>query len=129
VSVFELDDAMRERGWRLLPQFACGGGPANLHVSVTHANVPHTDRFLEDLRTCVDELLARGPSVDRAEFARIAASVADKSLDEILMAVAPVLGITGTDVPERMAPLNTMLDLLPAARRDELLRAFVNMTG
>ena len=45
------------------------------------------------------------------------------------MAVAPMIGITGTDVPEQMAALNTMLDLLPAATRDELLTMFVNMTG
>lgn len=129
ISIFELDDEMRARGWRLLPQFACGGGPANLHVSVTHANVPHVDRFLTDLREVVDELRRRGPTVDRAAFAEIAAVVAGKPLEEVLMAVAPLVGITGTDVPEKMAPLNTILDLLPASTRDELLRAFVNLTS
>ncbi len=129
VSIFEVDDGMRARGWRLLPQFACGGGPANLHVSVSWANVPHVDVFLSDLREVVEELRRRGPSVDRARFAEIAASVAGKPLEEVLMAVAPEVGITGAEVPEKMAPLNTMLDLLPAATRDELLRAFVNLTG
>jgi sphinganine-1-phosphate aldolase len=129
ISVFELDDEMRTRGWRLLPQFACGGGPANLHVTVSHGNVPHVDAFLADLRESVATLLSRGPSVDRAEFARVAAEVAGKPFEEVLMAVAPMIGITGTDVPEKMAPLNTMLDLLPAATRDELLTMFVNMTG
>ncbi|MFN2376154.1 MAG: aspartate aminotransferase family protein [Candidatus Binatia bacterium] len=129
VSVFEIDDAMRERGWRLLPQFACGGGPANLHVSVSHGNVPHVETFLDDLREVVEDLRRRGPTVDREAFAKVADGVAGKPLEEVLMAVAPLIGITGTDVPEKMAALNTMLDLLPAASRDELLRAFVNMTG
>lgn len=129
INVFEMDDGMRSRGWRLLPQFACGGGPANLHVSVSHANVPHVDLFLKDLREVVEEIRRRGPSVDRAQFARVAAGVAGRPLEEVLMAVAPLIGITGTDVPENMAALNTMLDLLPARSRDELLRAFVNMTG
>jgi sphinganine-1-phosphate aldolase len=129
ISVFELDDEMRARGWRLLPQFACGGGPANLHVTVSHGNVPHVDTFLKDLRESVETLRERGPSVDRAEFARVAASVAGKPFEEVLMAVAPRIGITGTDVPDKMAPLNTMLDLLPADTRDELLTMFVNMTG
>jgi sphinganine-1-phosphate aldolase len=129
ISVFELDDEMRARGWRLLPQFACGGGPANLHVTVSHGNVPHVETFLKDLRECVGALRERGPSVDRAAFARVAASVAGKPFEEVLMAVAPMIGITGTDVPEKMAPLNTMLDLLPAETRDELLTMFVNMTG
>lgn len=129
ISVFELDDAMRARGWRLLPQFACGGGPANLHVSVSHGNVPYVDTFLSDLRESVEELKRRGPSIDRAAFAEVAASVAGKPFEDVLMAVAPLIGITGTDVPEQMAPLNTMLDLLPPATRDELLTMFVNMTG
>ncbi|MFN2426426.1 MAG: aspartate aminotransferase family protein [Candidatus Binatia bacterium] len=129
ISVFELDDEMRARGWLLLPQFACGGGPANLHVAVTHGNVPHVDTFVTDLREVVEELRRRGPSVDRAAFAAVAAEVAGKPFEEVLMAVAPLIGITGTDVPEKMAPLNTMLDLLPAATRDELLTMFVNMTG
>lgn len=129
VSVFELDDEMRQRGWRLLPQFACGGGPANLHVSVTHGNVPHTDAFLKDLRECVAALKERGPSLDRAAFAAVAAGVAGKPFEEVLMAVAPMLGLTGAGVPERMAALNTMLDLLPPATRDELLTMFVNMQG
>jgi len=129
VSVFEMDDEMRARGWRLLPQFACGGGPANLHVSVSHGNVPHVEAFVKDLREVVAELRKRGPSVDRAEFAEVAASVAGKPFEEVLMAVAPRIGITGTEVPDKMAPLNTMLDLLPAATRDELLTMFVNMTG
>ncbi len=129
VSVFEIDDEMRTRGWRLLPQFACGGGPANLHVTVSLGNVPHVETFLSDLREVVAELRRRGPSVDRGGFAEVAAGVAGKPFEEVLMAVAPLIGITGTEVPERMAPLNTMLDLLPAGTRDELLTAFVNMTG
>lgn len=129
VSVFELDDAMRERGWRLLPQFACGGGPANLHVSVSHANVPHTEAFLVDLGECVAALLEAGPSVDRQALAEVAAGLAGRSLEEVMVAVAPLVGITGSGVPEKMAALNTMLDLLPAATRDELLRAFVNLTS
>ena len=129
VSVFELDDKMRARGWRLLPQFACGGGPANLHVSVTQGNVPHVDLFLRDLAETVAELQSAGPSVDREAFAVIAAEIAGKPLMDVMMAVAPLVGISGTDVPKNMAPLNTMLDLLPAAQRDELLTAFVNMTN
>jgi len=129
VSVFELDDKMRARGWRLLPQFACTGGPANLHVSVTQGNVPHVDLFLKDLAVAVAELQSAGPSVDREAFATIAAEIAGKPLMDVMMAVAPLVGISGTDVPENMAPLNTMLDLLPTAQRDELLTAFVNMTN
>ena len=128
VNVFEIDDEMRERGWTLLPQFACGGGPANVHVSITRPNVAHTDTFLADLGEVVAKLRTEGSSFDTAELAAAVDAVKDKSLDDILVAIAPLAGLTGPDLPERMAPLNTMLDMLPADRRDELLRAYLNMT-
>lgn len=129
ISVFELDDEMRERGWRLLPQFACAGGPANLHVSVTESNVAHVQAFLDDLRECVGRLLTRGSSLDGPALRRAAAEVADRPLEEIMVRIASLAGITGTGVPEKTAALNTMLDVLPASRRDELLTAFVNLTN
>ncbi|HYB98404.1 MAG TPA: aspartate aminotransferase family protein [Candidatus Limnocylindrales bacterium] len=128
VNIFEVDDEMRERGWRLLPQFACGGGPANLHVGISHGNVPHTEQFLTDLADVVGNLRRSGSSLDRSELAAAVAEVRDAPLEAILMRIAPLAGLSGPDLPRRMAALNTMLDLLPAARRDELLTAYVNMT-
>jgi glutamate/tyrosine decarboxylase-like PLP-dependent enzyme len=128
VSVFELDDEMRSRGWRLLPQFAYGGGPANLHVTVSWGNVAHVDAFLRDLREVTESLRSRGSSVDRAALRAAVAKVADKTLDEILVTIAPLAGLSGAALPERMAALNTMLDALPAARRDELLTSYLNLT-
>jgi glutamate/tyrosine decarboxylase-like PLP-dependent enzyme len=128
LNVFEIDDEMRARGWRLLPQFACGGGPANLHVSVSYANCAHVDSFLADLRDVVTRLRARGSAFDAAELRRVAGEVADKSLDEILGRIAPLAGLEGAELPVRMARLNTILDALPATRRDQLLTAYVNLT-
>lgn len=128
INVFELDDEMRERGWHLLPQFACGGGPANLHVSVSWANVSHVDTLVRDLGDVVAGLLARGPGFDAQAVAEAARGVADRPLDEILARIAPLAGLEGAELPRRMARLNTMLDALPAHRRDELLTAYVNTT-
>jgi glutamate/tyrosine decarboxylase-like PLP-dependent enzyme len=128
LNVFEIDDEMRARGWRLLPQFACGGGPANLHVSVSYANCAHVDAFLADLRDVVTRLRERGPAFDAAELRRVANEVADKALDEILGRIAPLAGLEGAELPVRMARLNTILDALPATRRDQLLTAYVNLT-
>ncbi len=126
INVFELDDEMRGRGWRLLPQFACGGSPANLHVSVGVSNVEHTEAFLEDLAGAVAALKERGPSVDRELIGREVAELATKPLDELFVALAPMAGLTGEGLPESMAPLNTVLDFLPADVRDRLLTEYVN---
>ncbi len=129
INIFEVDDEMRRRGWTLLPQFACGGGPANVHVSVTQPNVAHVETFIKDLGEVVADIRRNGPAFDQRELAAAVEEVAEKPLEDILMRIAPLAGLTGPDLPERMAPLNTMLDMLPADRRDELLTAYLNMTS
>jgi sphinganine-1-phosphate aldolase len=128
IDIFELDDEMRLRDWHLIPQFSCGGSPPNLHVSVSQANVPHTEKFLKDLEEAVEMLLQKGPDPDREEIARIAGEVSDKPVEEVLMAILPVIGLTGLELPDKMAKLNNMLNLLPSGLRDELLTFFFNMT-
>lgn len=127
VNVFELDDAMKARGWTLLPQFACGGGPANLHVSVTWTNLPHMERFVEDLAEAVEELRDAGPAVDRQAMATAVAELEGAPLDHKMISLAGLAGITGDGVPEKMAALNTILDLLDPAERDQILATFVNL--
>jgi glutamate/tyrosine decarboxylase-like PLP-dependent enzyme len=126
INIFELDDEMQARGWSLLPQFACGGGPANLHVSVSMSNVPLVDRFLIDLRESVEQLRTRGMSIDREALAREVDAVKDRPLEEVFARLAQLAGLGTEGLPERLGLMNTILDLLPAARRDEILTAYIN---
>ena len=45
---------------------------------------------------------------------------------EIFGRLAQLAGLDGEGLPERFGLLNTILDLLPAARRDEILTAYIN---
>ncbi len=127
INVFELDDAMKDRGWTLLPQFACGGGPANLHVSITWTNLPHMEQFVDDLATAVGELRDTGPAVDRSAIEAAVSELEGAPLDHKMLSLAGLAGITGDGVPERMAALNTILDLLESGERDQILATFVNL--
>ncbi|MDW7739098.1 MAG: aminotransferase class V-fold PLP-dependent enzyme [Bacillota bacterium] len=129
VNIFEVDDLMRKRGWQMTPQYSFGGGPANLHVSITQANVPQAELFLKDLNDVVASLVRSGSSVNRDELAEIVKEVSGKPVEEVMMAIIPVIGLTGMELPKEMATLNTILDLLPADVRDELLKVFFNMTS
>jgi sphinganine-1-phosphate aldolase len=129
VNVFEIYDEMRQRGWQMTPQYAFGGSPSNLHVSITQANQPYTELFLKDLREVVESLRQNGPGVNRDEMAKIVEEVSGKPVEEVMMTIIPLIGLTGMELPERMAALNTILDLLPVAMRDELLTIFFNMTS
>ncbi len=126
INIFELDDEMKKRGWLLLPQFACGGGPANLHVSVSASNVPFVDVFLSDLAESVAHLRENGPLVDREMMVAEVAKLEGKPFEELFLQLAVLAGLTGTDLPEAMAPLNTVMDLLPAVTRDRMLAFYIN---
>ena len=126
VNVFELDDAMRRRGWSLLPEFAAGGGPANLHVAVSASNVGREREFIDDLTSSVAEIRAH-PRVDRDALAAAISDVAEATPLEVFAALAPLVGLTGMELPEDMAALNTAMDMLPAGLRDELLTDFANL--
>ncbi len=128
VNVFEVDDEMALLGWKMIPQFACGGSPANLHVSLSHANVPYVEKYVNDLRSIVERLINEGSSVNSTELKALVDEVVDKPIEEILMAVIPHIGLTGMELPEKMAPLNTVLSCLPAEKRDQLLTFYFNMT-
>ncbi|MFO7952162.1 MAG: aspartate aminotransferase family protein [Bacillota bacterium] len=129
INIFEVDDEMSMRGWKMIPQFACGGSPPNLHVSLSHANVPYAKKYVEDLHDVVDRLRREGSRVNTEELIAIVDEVADQSLDEIMGAIMPHIGLSGMDLPERMAPLNTVLSRLDANKRDHLLTFYFNMTG
>jgi hypothetical protein len=129
INIFELDDHMREKGWHLAPQFACGGSPPNLHVGLSHANTPHAEKFVKDLAEVVDYLKHKESEVNHEELAKIVNEVVDKPIEDVMMAIIPLIGLTGMDLPEKMARLNTVLNLMPAKLRDELLTIFLNMTS
>ena len=128
VNVFEVDDELGLRGWKMIPQFACGGSPPNLHVSLSQANVPHAGQFVKDLKEVVETLRSKGSAVNTEELYAIVDEVAEQPLEVIMAAIIPHIGLSGMDLPEKMAPLNTVLSRLPAGKRDQLLTFFFNMT-
>lgn len=128
-NVFEIDDLMRIRGWHMIPQFACGGSPPNLHVSLSQANVPHAEKYLVDLEEVVGILREEGSSINSDELENVVNAVSGKPAEEVMTAIIPIIGLTGAELPEKMAPLNTVLDLLPGNLRDEILTIFFNMTS
>ena len=129
VNVFEVDDLMRERGWHMIPQFACGGSPPNLHVSITQANVPHTEKFISDLKEVVTYLRQNGSAVKTTEITQAVNDTLNSPVEETAMALIPLLELSGLDLPKEMATLNTALNLMSAAKRDRLLTFFFNMSS
>jgi glutamate/tyrosine decarboxylase-like PLP-dependent enzyme len=129
---FTVCDEMGEREWYVQPQLSYGDLPANLHLSVSAATLPHVDEFLEALADSVRAARAAGPvQVDPGVAAYVAgldpASISDDDFDGLL-AAAGLLGggEDGLALPARMAEVNALLDVASPALREAVMVAFLD---
>ena len=127
INVFELSDRMLDKGWTTVPQFACAGGPENLHVNVYEGVVDRMEDFANDLIQAAAELAEAGTSVD---IDAITAAVHDAQylpMDEMLGKLLPLAELEGQGLPRNMATMNTILNLLPGQTRDDILLTYMSL--
>ncbi|GEP35817.1 aspartate aminotransferase family protein [Nocardioides szechwanensis] len=132
---FTVCDEMGTRDWYVQPQLSYQGLPANLHLSVSAATLPHVDEFLEALADSVRAARAAGPvQVDPGVAAYVAAldpaSISDDDFDGLLVAAGLVGGDAveggGLALPTRMAEVNALLDVASPPLREAVMVAFLD---
>ena len=127
VSVFHLIDEMKFLGWYLQPQLRCGELPENFHLLIQPSNLPWRGKLIEDLETAVERARKLPRSGAAGQIATFFESLdpnmsSGEGFGELLEAV----GIEGTVLPERMAPINEILNVLPRKSANLLLIEFFN---
>ena len=129
-DVFTVADEMLARGWFVQPQMAYRSMPATLHLTVSAATEPSVEEFLRDLADAVRAAVAAGPVHVDPGLAEAAGTLDPISLDDAafdgLLQLAGLAGADGPALPERMAPVNALLDAAPAPVREALLIAFLD---
>lgn len=125
-DVFTLADGMLARGWFTQPQTAFGAVPPTLHLTLSAATAPSVPDFLEALRTTTADARTAGPVTVDPGLGGMLAALDPAALDEAtftgLLAAAGLSGEAGAvELPERMAPVNALLDACPTAVRGALL--------
>jgi glutamate/tyrosine decarboxylase-like PLP-dependent enzyme len=127
-DAFTIADEMAAAGWYVQPQMSFAGRRPTIHLSLSAATAPHIEEFLDALRTAVEVAVARGPVVVAADLVGFVqsldpATLSDEDFDGLLAAV----GMTGgAGLPERMAEINSLLDVASAPLREALLTAFLD---
>ena len=127
INVFHIIDEMNARGWYIQPALSFDNSPAHIHLSISASNVGWEDDLLKDLAECV-QTAAGLPDGDLVKMVREGlgevdlANVSEKDIKGLLSLV----GIGDQGLPERMADINGVLDELPAAAREKILKSFVN---
>ncbi len=123
--IFRIADAMNDRGWYVQPQLGFHGSPANIHLSVNPACLPWIDDLLSDLAEVTAAVQA--PDTPGPDLGAMLAGVDPKGIDEETFAgILGMAGIQGAKLPDHMADINELLDSLPPAFTQEMLREFLN---
>jgi glutamate/tyrosine decarboxylase-like PLP-dependent enzyme len=131
-DAFTVCDEMKERGWYVQPQMSYAGAPPTIHLSVSAATLASVDDLLADLASSVIAARSSGPvAVDPGvvEFieALDPAALSDEDFDGLLAASGLLADPSaGLALPDRMAPVNAMLDVASPALREALLIAFLD---
>lgn len=130
VDVFTISDLMLDRGWFVQPQMRFGDEPANLHLTMSAATAPSVPEFLDALASAVKEAAAAGPVQVDPLLAEAAATLDPDTLDDEafdgLLALAGLAGEGGVAVPERLGPVNALVDVAPPRVREALMIAFLD---
>ncbi|MFK7931143.1 MAG: aspartate aminotransferase family protein [Myxococcota bacterium] len=128
VDVFHLTDVMVGKGWYVQAQLSMTNNPANIHLTLTPANVPHMDAFMVDLAASVEACRnAPNPEIPpmlAMALEQIDFTALDDATFEQLLAGAG-LG-DGGDLPEERAVINHILNRLNPAARERVLSFFFN---
>src|SRR5699024_1348158 len=94
------------------------------------ATEPSVAQFVDALEESVAAAVASGPVAVDPGLAEAAVSLDPTTLDDAafdgLLALAGLAGGDGLAVPERMAPVNALLDVAPAPLREAMLVAFLD---
>ncbi len=130
-DVFTIADEMLTRGWFVQPQMRFRDLPATLHLTFSAATAASSDDVAADLTASTAAAREAGPVRLPADLLAMASSLDPATLDEAgfegLLAVAGLGdGSGGLALPERMAPLNALLDAVDPGLREVLLLGVVD---
>jgi sphinganine-1-phosphate aldolase len=125
-DVFTVADELAVRGWYAQPQLSYRAQPPSLHFSVSAATL--VDELLVALASAVEAARAAGPVEVQPELRAAAQGLDPDRVDEAgFDALLSMAGLEpGAGLPERMAPVQAILDACPARVREALLVAFLD---
>jgi sphinganine-1-phosphate aldolase len=114
LNIYEVGDEMTLRGWHLDPQQF----PASLHLTINCNHAEVADQFLEDLAESVKTV--RRPSLRKTRDALLL-SLAQKAVkylpentvSKLMSRTSSMVGIEGSNLPQRSAPIYGMIGTLP----------------
>ncbi len=125
INLFQVVDAMAQKGWTVQPQFAKPNAPRNIHISVNYGNIKRVDEFLQALRQSVEDVRIKPPLNTEPLIAELHQIIAHQ--DPLLFQkAANMVGMLDGNLPKEMALVNTLLEAMPDEVQSQFLVEFFN---
>ncbi|MCB9423939.1 MAG: hypothetical protein H6527_02470 [Actinobacteria bacterium] len=114
-------------GWSLQVQPARGGGPTNIHVTVSAGIGDRADEFIDVVQRATEAATGKGRADIDPNLAAAAATIDVAALDQAtidgLLQLAGFKGEGGVGLPDEMAGINALLEASPVPLVEVLLKA------
>ena len=128
VNVFAVCDEMSARGWYVQAQLSYRGMPASIHLTVTASSDALVDALLADLSASVEAARTAGTGADPTMLEAVPALDPDELPADVLGTLLPLAGLEpGGGLPERMAPINALMEAMPPRLRERLLVEYLGL--
>jgi len=135
LNVFQLAEEMKQKGWFIQPQLPYRASQPNIHLSCNPQSQHRAPALLADLRACIAACRAAPADFGTLE-ARIHAQLAELpgggEAPGLLLArdqyerILDLVGLSATELPERMDGINAVLSTIPHNLRIQVLKTFIN---
>ncbi|MFW5874681.1 MAG: aspartate aminotransferase family protein, partial [bacterium] len=125
VNIFHIIDEMRARGWYIQPSFSYENTPANIHLSVNLSNVGRSGEFAADLKQSTEKAKAL-PSGELVSAVREMMEAKGEDFFQDIDSLFSLAGMEQAKMPERMAPVNEVLDIMSPQWREKILLEVTN---
>lgn len=125
VNIFHIIDEMHLKGWYIQPSFSYQDIPANIHLSINLSNVGRTGEFIKDLRESVE----KAKTLPSGQLLSGVRKMMDEQGEDFLENVDSLMALAGMEqgrLPERMAPVNEVLDAISPQWREKILLEVTN---
>lgn len=134
LDLFVLADELTARGWHTQPQLAYADLPASIHLTVTASVASRVAEFGPALAKAAAAAREAGPVRLPEQVHALASTLTPEQLTpELVGALAAGLGLGstesggGTGLPDRLATVNTLLNVVAPELRERLLVEFVGL--
>lgn len=115
ISVYDLMDAMVDKGWFLQFQLSSDCSKANLHMTIAKAHKETADQFLLDLQVAVNQVKKKSllKKVSSKATVKTAVALANNLSPDNFGKLGKLLGFSNGKVPDSFATVNEIMDTLP----------------